>query len=116
MLQNRERLKTLYGIDGDPSPKRAAEFFITWHESWGAELDVVEHNDGSVECVIRRSRLHEVGEFSAPENPFPASLEAAMSRAWQTVIAYDCPNVEAIAKGSMQDENETWSTLFRFTN
>jgi hypothetical protein len=111
MLQNRERLKTLCGIDGEPSTVRAAAYFVAWHQAWGDEVEIENSDDGSICCVIRRSRLHEVGEFAPPAEPLPVSLEAAINRAWKTVISYDCPNVEAIASGSMQDAS--WKTVFK---
>ncbi len=112
MLQNRDRLKTLCRISGNPSPQRAAAFFIAWHQAWGDEVEINNLADGSVQCTIRRSRLHEVGEFAAPANPLPVSLEAAINRAWNTVLEYDCPNIQAVATGSMQDPADPWSTLF----
>ena len=113
MLQNRDRLKALCNIGDEPSTKRASAFFVAWHEAWGDEVETQTNTDESVQCTVKRSRLHEVGEFSAPAEPLPIALEAAINRAWKTVIEYDCSNVEAVAKGSMQDPNEPWSTLFR---
>jgi hypothetical protein len=112
MLQNRDRLKLLCGINGASSPQRAAAIFTAWHEAWGDEIEIKHHADSSVECTITRSRLHEAGEFSAPADPLPIALEAAINRAWKTVIEYDCPNVAVVANGSMQDQNALWSTLF----
>ena len=112
MLQNRDRLKTLCGIDGASSAQRAAAFFTAWHEAWGDEVETKQHPDNSIECVITRSRLHEVGEFAAPAAPLPVSLERAINRAWKTVVEYDCPNVQAVAQGSMQDKGVPWSTVF----
>jgi hypothetical protein len=112
ILQNRERLKTLCSINGSHSPQRAAAFFTAWHEAWGDEVEIKQHTDSVVECIITRSRLHEVGEFSAPAAPLPVSLEAAIDRAWKTVIEYDCPNVQVATHGSMRDETEPWSTVF----
>ena len=116
MLQNRQRLKTLCKIDGAASPQRAAAYFAAWHEAWGDEVTISENSDGSVQCAITRSRLHEVGEFAAPADPLPISLELAINRACQTVIEYDCPGVQAVATGSMQGDTPSWSTEFRATN
>ena len=35
MLQKRERVQTLYAIEGEASPERAAALFCAWHECPG---------------------------------------------------------------------------------
>ena len=108
-------LKLLCKIDGDATPLRAAALYSAWHESWGDEVSTKIHSSGSVSCTITRSRLHEVGEFSSPADPFPPSLERAITRAWQTVIAYDCPGVRAIPRGCMTDPGSPWGMEFEMS-
>ena len=113
MLQNREAIKKIFAIEGKASPHRAAALFTAWHEAWGDVVETTNNSDGSVTCVIKRSRFHEVGEYALPQDPMPASFEGAISKAWATVAAYDCPGVEASATGSMLEGQPAWTTVFR---
>ena len=113
MLQKRERIQALFGIEGEPSPQRAAALFCAWHECLGDEIDITNHGDGSIECIVKRSRFHEVGEFAAPADPVPAPFEEAINRSWSTVISYDCPGVEVVASGSMLADTPAWTFVIR---
>ncbi|MFO0996206.1 MAG: hypothetical protein U1F33_05940 [Alphaproteobacteria bacterium] len=111
LLQNRERIHGLLGSSAEASPARAAALCAAWHQAWGDEIERTESAGKGITVAIRRSRLHEVGEFAPPSAPLPRAIEAAAARAWSTVIAYDCPGVVVDATGSMGGANAPW----RFT-
>lgn len=113
LLQHRERIHEMLGSGGAPSPARAAALWAAWHQAWGDEIELTEPGRDGAAGAVRRSRLHEVGEFAPPSASFPASLEAAAARAWSTVIAYDCPGVVAEVTGSMKGAKTPWRFLFR---
>ena len=113
ILQHRERVQGIMGIAGEPNPARAAALWAGWHYSWGDEVQVTKGKDDGVAGKVRRSRLHEVGEFAPPASPFPASLERAASRAWDTVIAYDCPGVALAEVKSRDETGSPWRFAFR---
>ena len=114
-LQNRERLHQAFGIEGEPSPERAFTLWNGWHQAWGDEIEAERESDRTVIATVRRSRMHEAGEYAPPHEPMPASFETAMDRAWASVVAYDCPGVEMISTGSMRSTEQPWRSTFRRT-
>lgn len=112
LLQNRERIHALLASSQPSGPCRAASFWHAWHTAWGDEVELGSSAGGNMVAVVRRSRLHEVGEFSPPESAFPASLERAAARAWATVVAYDCPGVSVTTDGSMAASGSPWRFTF----
>ena len=112
VLQHRERLCQVIGIDDEPGPRRAAKLWAGWHASWGDEIELVEVNDDEVTGIVHRSRLHEVGEFAPPAAPLPGLFEQVVVKVWRTVIAYDCPGVSTEASGSMEGTGAPWQFSF----
>jgi len=113
LLQHRERVCEALGIDDEPGPLRAARIWAGWHASWGDEVEVDQASDDKVTGIVRRSRLHEVGEFAPPADRLPALMEQVVAKAWRTVIAYDSPGVVATASGSIAGEDAPWQFTFQ---
>ena len=112
ILQHRESIHALLAPMAEIGPGRAAALWAAWHGAWGDEVALAEGTNGAAVGTVRRSRLHEVGEFMPPAPPLPASLERAAANAWATVAAYDCPGVTTRAEGSMSDIQAPWRMIF----
>ena len=48
LLQHRERVCDVLGIDDEPGPRRAARLWAGWHASWGDEVELEQLNDDQV--------------------------------------------------------------------
>lgn len=112
ILQHRERIHALLDHPAELGPARAASLWAAWHQAWGDEIEIAREADGAATGTVRRSRLHEAGEFQPPAKPFPAALERAAFRAWRTVSAYDCPGVAGAMEGTMGNAGTPWRFIF----
>ena len=113
ILQNRERILELFRISGPAAPIRAAALWCACHLAWGDEIRQTPADENNRAFVVERSRMHEVGEFSPPAESFPRSFEAAIDRAWQTVIEYDSPGVQFRSSGSVSTPEDPWRVEIR---
>jgi hypothetical protein len=112
ILQHREHIHDLLAPMTETGAARGAALWAAWHSAWGDEVEIAGGPKRSVTGTVRRSRLHEVGEFAPPAHPLPDALERAAAAAWATVVAYDCPGTTAVAEGSATGPSRPWRFVF----
>lgn len=111
LLQNRLRLEAALAEGCTSELEAAVAIWSGAHRSWGDEIETAEDGQSTIATVVR-SRLHEVGEYAPPAEPFPAEFEAGIAEAWKTMLTYAYPSVSIDVDGA-HGTDPGWT--FRFS-